>query len=135
MTDPNEAEDRAAAERAKLNEATMAMSARHSVINARVADLAEVERAARARWAAAEGELTRAMKDSGAERITAARERERAAYAEVGQIGREARAELVTLSQSGLDNLGRVLDQIGPTWKALDEIMRQLDHPEPEAEL
>jgi hypothetical protein len=42
MTDPNEAEDREAAERAKLNEAMVVMSAENSVINIRVAELARV---------------------------------------------------------------------------------------------
>ena len=127
------AEDRAAAERAKLREAMTAMSAEHSVINARVADLAEAERAARARWSAAEGELARALKDGGAARIAAAREGERAACAEVGHVGREARAELVTLGYSGLDSLGRVLDQMGPTWEAGAEALGVPAHPEPGA--
>jgi len=126
------AEDRAAAERAKLNEAVMVMSAERPVINARVADLVEVQRAAQARWSAAEGELTRAMKDGGAGRIAAAREREQAARAELDHTGREARAEMATLSESGLDNLGRVLDQIRPTWQALDGITRKMTEAEAE---
>jgi hypothetical protein len=67
------------------------------------------------------------MKDGAADTIATARERERAAYAELGQIGREARAELVTLGHTGLDNLGRVLGQIGPTWDAESELL----NPEP----
>ena len=62
MTDLDEAEDREAAERAKLNEAMVVMSAENSVISIRVTELAEMHRSARARWSAAKGQLTRAMK-------------------------------------------------------------------------
>jgi hypothetical protein len=135
MTDPNEAEDREAAERAKLNEAMVMMSAENSVINIRVAELAEMHRSARARWSAAKGQLTRAMKDGSAEKIAAAHERERAAYADFDHIGRAAIRESATLNGASLDNDGRVLDQMGPTWEAAAEVTRRLTHPEPEAEL
>ena len=135
MTDLDEAEDREAAERAKLNEAMVVMSAENSVISIRVTELAEMHRSARARWSAAKGQLTRAMKDGSAEKIAAAREREQAAYAEFDHVGRAAIRESAALTNAGLDNLGRALDQIGPAWAAADEVMRQLTHPEPEAEL
>ena len=129
------AEEREAAERAKLNEAMVVTSAERVVINTRMAELVEVQRSARARLSAAKGQLTRAMKDGSAERIAAARERERAAYVEFDHISRAAIEEMFTLNRSGLDNLGRVLDQIGPTWDAAAEVTRKLTHPEPEAEL
>jgi len=129
------AEDRAAAERAKLNEAMVVMSAELPVINARMADLVEVQRAARARHIAAKGQVTRALKEGSAEKIAAAHERERAAYAEFDDISHGAIEEMFTLNNSGLDSLGRVLDQIGPTWDAEGDVTRPLAHPEPEAEL
>jgi len=129
------AEEREAAEQAKLNEAMVITSAERTVIDVRMAELAAVQRSARARWSAAKGQLTRAMKDGGAEKIAAAQERERAAYAEFDDIGRAAIEEMFALNRTGLDNLGRVLDQIGPTWEAAAEVTRRLIHPEPEAEL
>jgi hypothetical protein len=128
------AEDRAAAEQAKLNEAMVVTSAERTVTDVRVAELVEAQRAARARWSAAKGQVTRALKDGSAERIAAANERERAAYAEFDHIGRAAIDEMFILNRSGLDNLGRVLDQIGPTWDAQAEVTRQLLHPAPEAD-
>lgn len=129
------AEDHAAAERAKLNEAMVVMSAERPVIDARMADLVEVQRAARARHIAAKGQVTRALKEGSAEKIAVAHERERAASAEFDHISRAALGEMFTLNNSGLDNVGRVLRQLGPTWAAEGDVTRQLTHPEPEAEL
>jgi hypothetical protein len=129
------AEEREATEQAKLNEAMVVTSAERTVIDVRMAELVEVQRSARARWSAAKGQLTRAMKDGSAEKIAAARERERAAQAEFDHIGRAAIRESAALSGTSLDNVGRVLDQIGPTWEAAAEVTRRLTHPEPEAEL
>jgi len=109
------AEDRAAAERFKLNEAMAVTSAESTVANVRMADLVEAQRAARARWTAAKGRLTRAMRDGSAKKIAAAREREQAAYAEFDHVGRQAVEEMLTLNQAGLENLGHVLDRMGRT--------------------
>jgi hypothetical protein len=127
------AEDRAAAEQAKLDEALVVTSAESEVCHSRMADLVEAHRGARARWSAAKGQLTRAMKDGSAGRIAAAQERERAAWAEFDHVGRESIEEMFTLNRGGLDDLGRVLDQIGPTWDAQAEVTRQLADPEAEA--
>ena len=62
--------------------------------------------------------------------ITAARERERAAYAEFDHVGRARIDEMFTLNRGGLDNVGHVLDQMGPTWEAQAEVTRQLADPE-----
>ena len=129
----SDAADRAAAEQAKLNEAMVVTSAESAVRDTRMVELVEAQRAARARWSAAKGRLTRAMKDGGADRIAAASERERAAYAEFDHVGRECLAEMFALNRGGLDNVGRVLDQLGPTWEAQAEVTRQMADPEPEA--
>jgi len=126
----SDAADRAAAEQAKLDEAMVVTSAESAVRDARMAELVEAHRAARARWSAAKGQLTRAMKDGGADRITAAREREQAAYAEFDHVSREGIEEMFALNRGGLDNAGRVLDQLGPTWDAQAEVTRQLAEPE-----
>lgn len=122
----SDAESRAAAEQAKLDEAMVVTSAESAVRGARMAELVEAQRAARARWSAAKGQVTRAMKDGGAGRIAAAREREQAAYAEFDHVGRESIEEMFTLNRSGLDSLGQVLDQMGPTWEAQAEVTRQM---------
>jgi len=127
------AEDRAAAEQAKLNEAMVVTSAESAVRGSRMADLVEAQRGAGARWSSAKGQLTRAMKDGSADRIAAAQQREAAAYAEFDHISREGIEEMFTLNRGGLDNLGRVLDQVGPTWAAQAEVTRQLTDRGPEA--
>lgn len=121
-------------ETAKLNEAMVVMSAEREVTGARRADLAEAHRGARARWIAAKGRLTRAMKDGNAAKIAAAQEHERAAYAEFDHVSGAALDEMFTLNRSSLDNLGRVLNQIGPAWDAEAEVTRQIITPAPEAE-
>ena len=126
----SDAADRASAEQAKLNEPMVVTSAESAVRAARMAELVEAHRAARARLSAAKGQLTRAMKDGSADRIAAARERERAAYAEFDHVGRASIDEMFTLNRGGLDNVGRVLDQLGPTWEAQAEVTRQLADPE-----
>jgi hypothetical protein len=117
-------QDQAARERAKLSEA-MAITAAESVVtNARMAELVEAQRVARARHAAAKGPLTRAMKDGSAEKIAAARAREAAADREAARIGDEAIEEMFALNRGGLDNLGRVLDQTSRAWEADAEVTR-----------
>jgi hypothetical protein len=111
-------DDRAAGEQARLSQ-TMAITVAESAVrSARMADLVEAQRAARARWSAAKGLLTKAMKDCSADKIAAAQKRERAAYAEFDRIGKEAIDEMLALNDAGLDNLGQVLDQMGRSWAA-----------------
>ncbi len=109
---------RAEAERARLSEAMAITAAESTVTSARMADLVEAQQAARARHSAAKGLLTKAMKDGSAEKIAAAQARETAAYAEADRIGREAIEEMLALNDSGLDNLGQVLGQMGRAWEA-----------------
>jgi hypothetical protein len=84
----------------------MAITATESTVtSACMADL-EAQRAARPRWAAAKGRVTRAREDGGAEKIAAAAERERAAYREFDRISGEAAAGMLALSRAGPGNLG-----------------------------
>jgi len=129
-------QDRAASERAKLHEAMVVTAAESTVTSARMADLAEAQRAARARWSAAKGLLTKAMKDGNAAKIAAARSREAAAYREAVHVGDQVITKMLTLNRAGLDNLGRVLDQMSRAWAADAEVTRGLAReagPEPEA--
>jgi len=132
----SDTQDRAASERAKLNKAMAITSAESVVTSARMADLVEAQRAAQARHAAAKGLLTKAMKDGNAGKIAAARSREAAAYREAAHTGDQVITEMLTLNRAGLDNLGRVLDQMGRAWAADAEVTRGLAReagPEPEA--
>ena len=119
-------QDRVASERAKLNEAMAITSAESVVTSARMADLVEAQRAAQARHAAAKGLLTKATKDGNAGKIAAARSREAAAYREAAHTGDQVITEMLTLNRAGLDNLGRVLDQMGRAWAADAEVTRRL---------
>ena len=112
------AEGRAGSEWAKLGVAMAITSAESVVSSARMAQLVEAQRAARARHSAAKGLLTRAMRDGDAGKIVAARAREAAAYQEAARIGDEAIEEMLALNGAGLDNLGRVLRQMSRAWKA-----------------
>ena len=120
-------DDQAAAERAKLHEAMAITAAESTVTSARMADLVEAQRAARARHSADNGLLTKAMKDGSAEKIAAARAREAAAYAEADRIGLAAIEEMLALNAAGLDNLGQVLDQMGRAWEADAAARRELE--------
>jgi hypothetical protein len=118
------AEDRSAAERAKLGEAMVVTAAESTVTSARMTELVEAQRAARARWSAAKGLVTKALRDGNAAKIAAARQR--AAYAEFDRIGRAAVEEMLALNRRGLGNLGLVLDQMGRAWDADAEVTRNM---------
>jgi 1,6-anhydro-N-acetylmuramate kinase len=90
--------DRADAGRAKLNKAMAVTAAESVVTSARMADLVEAQRAARAQHSAAQGLLTKALKDGSAEKIAALQAREAAAYHEADRIGREAIEEMLALN-------------------------------------
>jgi hypothetical protein len=118
------AEDRSAAERAKLGEAMVVTAAESTATSARMTELVEAQRAARARWSAAKGLVTKALRDGNAAKIAAARQR--AAYAEFDRIGRAAVEEMLALNRRGLGNLGLVLDQMGRAWDADAEVTRNM---------
>lgn len=122
----SDAEDKAAAERAKLNEAMAITSAESTVTAARMADLVEAQRSARRRWSAAKGGLTKAMRDGSAEKIATARRREQEAYAEFDRISRDGIEEMFALNRGGLDNLDQVFGQMSRTWAADQEATRLL---------
>jgi hypothetical protein len=103
------------AEQAELSARLAVTSAESTVASARIADLAERQRAAWRRHSAAKGLLTRAMKDGNAEKIAVARARERAAYAEADETAREGIEEMQSVNGAALQNLGGVLHQMGRT--------------------
>ena len=120
------ADDRRAAEQARLDEMMTVSAAESIVASARIAGLkAEQDRAWR-RHIAAKGQLTRARKDGSAEKITAAAERERQAYAEFDRIGRSSIEEALTVNGDRLEATGELLDQVGRTWDADAAALREI---------
>jgi hypothetical protein len=96
------AEERAAAEQAKLDEDLAVMA-----VERRGTDLLAAQQGALAEWSAAKGQLARAQLAGNAERIAAAKEHERGAFAEFEQASRTACEELLAVAW-GRDAPGRV---------------------------
>jgi hypothetical protein len=120
--EPSALADAADREQGRLNELIAVGGAERVVADARLADLVAKQQAARRRWTAAKGRLTRARRVGSADKIAAAARREAEAYGEFDRISGAAIAEMQQLTQAGLDRLGQVLDQIGPTWAAHDAV-------------
>ena len=68
------------AHRDQLNQMIAVSAAERTVADARQADLIQQQKAARQRWAAAKGQLTRARKDGNADKVAAASQRADDAY-------------------------------------------------------
>jgi hypothetical protein len=108
------------AESRKLSDQVVVAAAERTVADVHVEDMAGQQRAAWRRHAAAEGQVTRALRDGDAARIAAAQERERAAYDEAHGIALRGLAEIAAASRATLDALGGVMDQMRRTWAAGD---------------
>jgi len=105
-------------ERARLHEMMAVSEAERTVADARMAELTAAQMAAWRRHRAAKGLVTRALKDGSAEKIAAARDRERQAYANAAAIADAGISEMFVLNRAGLDRLGELNQQIGTTWAA-----------------
>lgn len=114
-------------ERARLHELMAVSEAERAVADVRMADLAAAQAAAWRRHSAAKGLVTRALKDGGADKIAAAHERERRAYADAQAFSDAGISEMFVINRAGLDRLGELNRQIGITWAAdsarLDEML------------
>lgn len=114
------------AERARLHELMAVSEAERTVADVRMSDLAAMQTAAWRRHRAAKGLVTRALKDGAANKIVAARERERQAYAEAQAVSDAGISDMFVINRAGLDRLGDLNRQIGSTWAAdaarLDEM-------------
>jgi hypothetical protein len=106
------------AERARLYEMMTVGAAERTVADVRMADLKATQDRAWRRHVAAKGVVTRARRDGSAEKIAAAVERERQAYAEFMAVSDASIDEMFTLNRAGLDRFGELNDQIGRTWAA-----------------
>jgi hypothetical protein len=120
-------------ERARLHELMAVGEAERTVADVRMADLKAAHEAARRRLSAAKGMVTRAQKDGSAEKIAAAAERERHAYAEFRAVGDASIGEMFTINRAGLERLGELLDHIGPAWDADTAALREITGRDAEA--
>jgi hypothetical protein len=117
------------AERDQLNRMIVVSGAECAVATARVRDLAEQQLAARRRWSAAKGLLSKARRDGSAAKITAARERCDRAYAEFTQLSVSAIAETLRINGARLDELDTTMTQMRRTWDAGSAVIDALKPP------
>ena len=103
--------------------------AENTVADIRQTDLAAAQKAARRRWSAAKGLLTKAQKDGDAARIAAAREREITTYREFDAISATVIDEMHGIVQAGLDRTGHLLDQLDRANTARDAVLDALRRP------
>ena len=119
-----------AAERARLHELMAVSEAERTVAAARMAELVAAQAAAWRRHRAAKGLVTRALKDGNADKIAAAQERERRAYAEAEAIADDGISEMFVINGAGMNRLGELLSQTGRAWEADAEAMDHITGPE-----
>ncbi|MCC3318441.1 hypothetical protein [Nocardia africana] len=91
---------------------------------------AKRQTAARRRWSAAKGRLTRAQKDGSAEKIAEARQRCDAAYAEFDAISKAVITEMQSIVGAGLERNERLLGQARRSWDAGSAVIEAL-RPKP----
>jgi hypothetical protein len=103
-------------ERDRLHEMMAVGAAEWTVADVRMADLAAEQTAAWRRHRAAKGLVTRALKDGSADKIAAAHERERRAYAEGCETADAGIDEMFMINRAGLERFGEILAAIGPPW-------------------
>jgi hypothetical protein len=119
------------AERNTLNAAFAVSTAEGTVATARESDLVQQQTAARRRWTAAKGLLTKARKDGNAAKIAAARTRCDDAYRQFTAISDAAIREMQQILGARLDSNGALLEQTRRTWDAGSAVTDALAHPAP----
>jgi hypothetical protein len=121
------ASERRHEERARLHEMMAVGEAERAVADVRMADLKAAQEAARRRHIAAKGLVTRARKDGSAEKIAAAVGRERQAYADFMAVSDTSIDEMFVINRAGLERLSDLLDQVGRTWDADADAIREIE--------
>jgi hypothetical protein len=117
------------AERDQLNRMIAVSGAESAVATARVRNLAEQQLAARRRWSAAKGRVSKARRDGSAAKIAAAHERCDRAYAEFARLSDAAIAETLRINDARLDELGTTMTQMRRTWDAGSAVVDALKPP------
>lgn len=121
------ASGRTEAERARLHEMMAVGEAERSVADVRIADLKAAQEAARRRYIAAKGLVTRARKDGNAEKIATAVTRERQAYANFIAVSDASIDEMFVINGAGLERLGDLLEQVDRAWDADADAVREIE--------
>jgi hypothetical protein len=113
--------------RARLHELMVVGEAERAVADVRMVDLKAAQDAAWRRHIAARGLVTHARKDGSAEKIATAVERERQAYADFTAVSDASIDEMFVINRAGLERLGDLLDQVGRTWDADANAVREIE--------
>lgn len=121
------ASGRTEAERARLHEMMAVGEAERSVADVRIADLKAAQEAARQRYIAVKGLVTRARKDGNAEKIATAVTRERQAYANFIAVSDASIDEMFVINGAGLERLGDLLEQVDRAWDADADAVREIE--------
>ena len=124
-----DAQDRADAEQARLNDMMAVSSAEGIVGTARIADLHAAQQAAWRRMSAMKGQVTRALKDGSAERIKAAHARYDAARIEADALADASIKEMCAVMNQGNASLAAVYGQVAITWDAQAAALRETTDP------
>jgi len=119
------------ARRDQLNQMVAVSAAERTVADVRQADLIQRQKAARGRWAAAKGQLTRARNDGDMDKIAAASQRADDAYREFLAISDASIDEQLQILGARLDANGALLEQVGQTWDAGSAVITALAQPAP----
>ncbi|SEP46484.1 hypothetical protein [Amycolatopsis saalfeldensis] len=119
------------AHRDRLNRMIAVSAAERTVADRRQADLLQQQKAARQRWAAAKGQLTRARKAGDADTIATAAQRADDAYRAFLAISDASIDEQQQILGTRLDTNGALLEQMDQTWDAGSAVITALAHPAP----
>lgn len=129
MSDPHA---RYQAEQRRFNDLAVVGSAESVVTATRMAELASQQQTAYRRVSAARGRLTRAQRDGNAAKISAAKQRVTAAYAEFDRVSGAVIAEMLALVRTRDHHVGEIFDQLRRTWDAGHEVREALTTRRPE---
>lgn len=124
-----DAQGRAGAEQARLNDMMAVSSAEGIVGAARIGDLHAAQQAAWRRVSAMKGQVTRAIKDGSAERIRTAEARYDAARREADALADAGIKEMCAVLNQGNAGLAAVYDQVTITWDAQAAALRETAGP------
>lgn len=119
-----------AAEQASLDAMVVVGTAEGTVAEARVEELQVQQLAARRRWSASKGRLTKAQRDGAAGKVVAARIAVEQAYAEFDRISGAVIDEASRINLARLDELGSTLQQMHRTWDAGSAVIEALARPD-----
>jgi len=119
--------ERHEAEQGRLDELIAVNHAENVAVAVRRDELVAEQDAALRRWSAAKGQLTKAQRNGGAERIAAARARVTEASAEFDRISKATIAELAQLAQGRHDSVSEIFGQMRRSRDTGDAVIDTLE--------